>query len=788
MPSDFRYVARSLLRARSYTFGALLTFAVGIGANIAIFAVVDRILFRPLPFHDPDRLAMVSSVHPKTRQVYFVFPKTLAVEARRHSTAVDDIAYAGNTRRYYLEGPDTRPLWLTEASFNVLDVLGVQPVHGRAFTPDDVTLGLRLVLLREEVWRGQYGADPHILSRRFADRLGPAAIVGVLPAGFVIPSVNWAVKSDGLLLTGDLLEMSRSRETVPAIFARLHPKATFSLLQQQFDALVVATQGDRPESERTSVRVEPMQRGLFWNCRVPLSILFAGGLLVWLVTCTNLGTLMAARARSREHQLAIRMSLGAPKTKILTLIATESASLCGAGATVAVIVLLWTLRGLAALIPTFVQPLVLTSLDWRVIGYSLLAAAGGSVVASVYPCWAAYRLDAQAALQRASASARMPRGTGSALLVAESAIGTALVLAGGLAIRSFVGLVTTDLGFSPAGLHAVSVNIAQPTDPWARLNLNQRVIETLHTQAGVVDAAAVDIPVFGGEAPRVLTDALGRHVVVRRILGPYFYLMGTRLLAGRLFSEAETREELPVAVLSASAVHLLWPNIPIAHALGRTLEFKDEPVRRLVGVVGDTRPRHGVAVEPEVLTPGGSDMDTLPTFLVRTAGARVFDTQALRNRLRRDYDRGAVLSVSSASRQLEPWLQNPKLYAEVFGAFGLIGLMLSAIGLFAVTSFEVSLRQHEIGVRMAFGGTVREITWMLVKEAVRPVALGVALGILGAFCLARLFQSLLYNVDARDVVMYAGVAALLLATAIVSACWAAQHARHVDPLTALRAQ
>jgi putative ABC transport system permease protein len=787
--SAWRYAARSLVSSRGFTIGALLTFALGIGANIAIFAVVDRVLFRPLPFRAPDRLAIVVPISQKTGQMYFAFPKVLAVEARQSATAIDDIAFAGNTRTYYLNGPDNPPLHLTEASFNVLAVLGVQPVAGRSFGREDALLGLRAVLLREEVWRRDYGADPQIASHRLIDTSGPAVIVGVLPAGFVVPSVNWATKSDGLILAKGLLNGAAGpHQTTPPIFVRLRANATVGLLQRQLDALVAAMQIDRPDSMRVRVLAQSLQRGMFWNCRMPLSMLFGGGILVWFVTCTNLGTLMAARARTRQQEFSIRLSLGASRARVLSLVVAEGAWLCGAGSAVALLVLVWVLRGLAAIIPSFVQPLVLTSIDERVVMFVLLTAAGGTLVSTAYPAWTVCRLDARTALQTTSAAAPPRRRTGRGLLVVESAIASVLVLAGALTARSLVGLVTTKLGFEPTGMYAVTVSVPGSMETAAPVRLAQRIIETLRTQGEGCEVTAVDVPVESGEVPDIITDALGRQVVKRRVFDRYVEVMRTPLLAGRLITELERRQEAAVAVASVGAVRVLWPGIPIGRVVGRRLEFEGEPARRLVGVVADTRPRHGLAITPEVLVPAGPDLLTLPTFLVRPSSRRSFDIRALRNAVRTEHGGQAVVHVSRVSEQLEPWLQNPKLYAGVFGVFAAIALLLSAVGLFAVTDFEVSSRQHEIGVRLAVGGTEQAITRMLVEESVRPVAIGVALGSVAAFCMAGPFQSMLSNADAKGLGNYLLVAAVLLTTALVSAWWAAQRTRAVDPIAALRTQ
>lgn len=317
----------------------------------------------------------------------------------------------------------------------------------------------------------------------------------------------------------------------------------------------------------------------------------------------------------------------------------------------------------------------------------------------------------------------------------------------------------------------------------------QRIIETLRAQPDVVGATAVDTPVASGESPQLSMDDQGRRVARRRVFDRYFDVMQTHQLAGRSFTETDLRAVNPVAILSSSAVRLLWPDLPIEQAIGRDVRFHGELAWRVVGVVADTRPRHGLPIQPEVFTPATRDPGNLPTFLVRAAQGRKLDADvALRTAIQREHGSTARLTLTSVSARLEPWLQDPKLYARVFGAFGVTGLILSAIGLFALTGFNASLRRHEIGVRLTLGATPGRIQRMLVIEAIRPVAVGIALGIGLSVWAARVFQSLLHGVDARSVEAYAVVALVLLVTAAISAWRPAHDASMSDPVATLRTQ
>ncbi len=453
MLSDVRHVARSLLHARTFTIAALLTFGLGLGANFAVFAVVDRFLFRSLPFDHPDRLITVHSEDVSTGQVSFMLPRSVAVGARRSVSAIEDLAYAGASRSYYLEGPENSPIRLTDASFNVLDVLGVAPVAGRKFTREDAVSKLRLVLLRQETWTSRFGGATDVLGRRFIVSGRQLEVAGILPIGLPIPSVNWAAPSDGLILVDDLLEAASPREGIPGFFARLRPGATVRSAQAQLDSLLAAERVGVDEGGHTRAAVQSMQEGMSWNYRGPLKVLFVAGTLVWLIACVNLGNLMVARGRWRDQQLAVRVSLGASTPRLLWPALVESVLLCAIGAGVALGSFSWTMSGVEHVIPNPMQPLIVTSIDGRILAFAILSTAAGSILAATYPAWRARGANAQELLRDTGSNAKGLRRRGRTLLIVESGSGTVLVLAAALAIRSFVALIGTDLGYSPDGLY-----------------------------------------------------------------------------------------------------------------------------------------------------------------------------------------------------------------------------------------------------------------------------------------------------------------------------------------------
>ncbi len=794
--SDFRYVVRSLLRARWFAVGATLTFAVGIGINIAAFAFADRVLFRPLPFRDADRLVSMFPYTAKDGQRYSNMPKAIAVEARHHSDVFEDIAFVGIGDPYTV-GPSQPTISLVTASGNVLNVLGVQVVAGRPFTQDDVAAKRPVVLLKYEVWRDRFGADRAVFGRTVCCSVmpqlarTPVEIVGVLPPEFVLPTVNWAGGGDGLVLEPTMLDSYTTiKELAPGVFARLRPAVTVERARDEIGAIIASLESDVPVEKRDQVAVQPLREGVFWRYHSALRLLFLGGALVWLIGAANLGTLMVARAHGRETDAAIRLSLGASRGRLLWTNVLEALVVCGAGTCVALVVLRWTLASLAAIIPGYFQSAILTNLDPRLVAFAIMAAVAGAVLASLSPAWWMLRVDPHEVLKRGSTSGRRTRNRGGrSLLVVETAIGTVLVVAAALAIRSLVGMLTTDLGYQPEGLYAadgVLLPRATPPTPDERFAMAQQNVEALRRHPSILAASAASGVPFGSNAPEPITDESGRRIPVRRVLDDYFTVMQTPLVAGRVFAHDEVIVGAPVVMMSVSAARQIWPGKSAQDAVGETARFQNEPPRQLVGVVADTHPWLGRPVTPEVFLPARAGSRLLPIFRARPG--TTIDSSVLKPVFEAATGPVRTVAFQSAMSMQQPALQDPKLYADVFGLFAVVALLLAAIGLFAIANGDVARRTYETGVRLTLGATPAQVQRLMLRETIRPVAVGVAIGLFSAWWAARFMQALLHDVDARSPLTFVFVAAVLAATAILAGWLPARRAARTDPAIVLRAQ
>jgi putative ABC transport system permease protein len=777
--ADIRYVVRSLLAARWFAVGAVLTIALGIGVNAAVFAVVDRVLFRPLPYAQPDQLVTVHPVDPKSRQVFFTLPGPLVSDARQGATGLGDVAYAGNSRPFQVQNLAST-LRLTDASFNVLEVSGVRPEFGRGFQVSDVPSIVRPILLRDEIWHGRFGSDAGVVGRTFAlTNGGFLEVIGILPAGFIVPSVNWATPCDGLVLARDLMDQAAPLSGSPAVFGRLRPGATVATVQQEFNVLIERLQENHRDSTKIHVLVEPMQIGMFWNCRVSSWLLFLAATLVWMTASVNLGTLVVARSRSREQQTAIRVSLGAPTKRIIRLVVAEIGTLCVLGGLAALGALAVGLRALATVMPSIIQPMIVTTVDMRLALFALLTTSFGALLAALYPAWRAVRVDPMLALQRG----RMRPAHGRPeriLLIVESAVGTTLAIAGLLTIESFTGLTSTELGFAPRGLYGIALRNG--------LVPMEQALAALRSEPGITDASAADVPVAANSVPALVNDGQGHLFVARRVFDHYFETMRTPSLAGRVFSEGDLKAASPVAVVSLRAAASLWPGVPPSSVPGRTVHMPGDRPRTVIGVVANTRDRQALDTKPEFFVPAPFD-ETVgqATILVRVRERNTLNGSDVRRALGDSVDpQRAGVDVYAFVTQLEPWLRDPQMYARLFGAFGVISVLLASIGLFAVARFDVAARRFEIGVRVALGATQGQIELMVLKDSLVPVLLGIALGWVGALSCSHIFQALLYGVSARSLEEYGVVGAALMLSGILATWYPAKVASGTDAVVTLR--
>jgi predicted permease len=542
------------------------------------------------------------------------------------------------------------------------------------------------------------------------------------------------------------------------------------------------------------VIVEPLRAGMFTAAYRYFWLVTLAASLVGLLACANLSSLLLARGRSRERDLAMRASLGASRARLLATELAQSLVLSAVAASAALVVLYWTATGLQSLVPSHMRSFVLPALDTRAIVFSIGAVLASAIAGGIVPAWRASRTSLIAILQTAAGAAghSRPGRAGRVLLALEAAVGVVLVAGAAVVLRSFVGLATTDIGFDFERLHVVRVTPAgtrRGGDDAAELARYRGMLDVIRRQPGVIAAGGVDSMPSAGAAPMTGAEdwnAVSAFIGLWQMSEGFLPAIGARMLAGQDVSRDDLDHARSVAVVSESAARRLWPDIPVESVIGRTVAATGQPVRRLVGVVADIRDAPNRPASPRIFAAAQPDGFWFLEFAVRTTDAGL-NLDMLQRALAESHGATGV-TVSPAGSARTSVLQQPRMQTIIFGSFAVVGLILAAVGLFAVASFEVALRRYELGVRVALGATSSQIRRLMLAESLKPVVLGVVCGLAVAYWAATFVQSLVHQVDARDPGTMAIVAATLIATTALAAWLPARRAARVDPIVTLRAQ
>lgn len=787
MWSDLQYAVRSLWRSKLFAVGALLTFALGIGVNVAVFSMVDRMMLRPLPYGGVDRLVVMGEYSAGSPYPYGTLDPAFVVETRNRHQGVVDLATTDQTVGYRLEPEGTAVLLITPGSHNLLDVLGVRPVLGRSFTERDATERRHVVIVTYEAWQTRFGGRVDAIGQRVWQGADAAEIIGILPAGFFPPPSLFGGRSDGVGLNPDALRLPyppRVRETPPIV--RLKDGVSIAAAEAELNALVAAVRRDQraPEAS-TSFRLVPLRESMFGQYATATWMVILAASLVLLMCCASLASLMLVRARSRAHQTALQLALGATRARVVRAAVTESLCLATVGTLVAWTVVTWGHAALRAFVPEIFRRYAVEPNDGRVLVFAVIATVMCALIAGVGPVW---RTASGPSLR--SGGTRATRGTGrggAAVLAAESLIAVLLVSGAAVTGRSLVGLARADLGFEPEGLHFVNVTYTTyPPETAVRLRLYTEAFDVLRQTPGVAHVAAGDVlPIMGAVASRFLPG--DRESQTWRASDGFFATLGVPILAGREFTAADLSAGAAVSILSEQGAQRVWPGTAPAEAVGRTLLVEGQLPTQVVGVVGDLRGSPLERTRPSQYLPiPGTDFRIL-RFIARTAPGSVVPVEDMQRRLAAVGNTGRVVATPVDDRLVSA-LRDQRFRAILFGSFAVVALVLACVGLYAVTAFEVRLRRREMGVRLALGATPGRLHRFVLMSALWPVVGGAVGGVAVAWWTGEYLQAFVHRVDARDPGTLVLVSCLLVAAGAVAAWLPAREASRVDPATVLRSE
>jgi putative ABC transport system permease protein len=780
-----RQAWRSLARSPWFAAGAAATFALGIGINVAVFASVDRLLFRPLPYRDPDRLFLLQMIDVESGQRVSL-PTRYVVEARSQLGIIDDLAVLGDSTGYFMtpegDGPEVR---VSLATSRMLDVAGVRPIKGRGFTEDDDRFERRVVVLTHEGWQARFAGDPGVVGRRIWYRENSLEVIGVLPPGYIVPGtfIDPNISGIGLMPAPNFTTGGLERTLPPTL--RLRAGVSREAAQQAIDALVERLRPEMPPVNGVPPRVQlvPIRDAMFGRYYQYLWLVVAGAVLVLVIACANLAGLFLVRGRSRVQDAAVRLSLGASRRHLVVDAMAEGALVCLGGTVAALLALRWSAQWLDSVLPPIFSRFS-AGADARVVTAALATAVVASIAAAVLPALLVGRHQVWEVVQGGTA----PLGGGSPrrgrwLLAVEAAIGVVLVAASAVTARNLSGMTSDGLGFDPQDLQLLLVRSLAKTSPDRYADMDQ-ALAIVREETNVVSAAGAPmLPVLRtGSAPFA---ANGPPCCRWQITGDYVSTVGVPLVAGRAISDADVRTQTPVAMLNQTGLRHVWPGVAPGEAIGRPLALEGEPAREVIGIVGDTRRGYDDDFLPGIYVPVVTDPFNGMLIVARTRpGAPVLFSR-IRPRLEMS-SRREIYYVRPLPPMYGRVLEAPRFRAALFGAFGAVALIIAMVGLYALTSFSVVSRRRELGVRIALGASRRAVVGMVLVDTAKPVLVGVVAGIGLALWAGPLLQSFLFRFSARDPWSLGAAALALVASSALAAWMPARRASRVDPVVVLK--
>ncbi len=782
---DVRYGVRLLARHPGFSTMAILTLGAGVGLCTTLFSVIDAVVLRPLPYPHPDE--MVSLAIESGPQDHRDRSAPSASDVRRIRELGRFFSHIGIGRfaepldQHVVEGPEPEPVLIGEASEDFLEVYGVRPHLGRAITLADLREGApQVVLLGHRYWVNRFGADPNVLGRTIRLNREPVTIVGVVREGFYDRLALWRPTRTAITRPD-----ARIGSTV---HGRLRPGLSPDQAARELTDFLRQTDALRGESFDGDVVVSPLLRPLTASQVSVIKLLAAAVALVILIACVNVAGLLLARGALREPELAVRASLGASRARVIRQLLTESVVLSLAG-TATGILLAWLSReALVSLVPLSLPPNSPAELNLTVLGAAAVLTLALPLVFGLYPACRLSRVRLGAAAAKAGrrhGPALSKRG-GQLLTALEVGLAVVLLAGAGLMVRSFQRLVTVDLGFDPESFLTMEVRpVDSSTD--ARAAYYPELLRAIRQLPGVASAGGIDVLPLSGV---YLTTSAGKQrLYVHNVLPGYFESVGLRLIEGRLPHEGDRTGDHRVAVLSQSTARQLFPD---GSAVGQSVEIVQRSFQ-VSGIVADVRrsPRTepaGVAYLPYGGPPFGSRLPLTVVVRPTTDFSPTALSASLRQTARSIGPPVIVDRIASGADWLDDQVEKPRHQMLLLGLLGGVALLLTLVGIFSVTAFAVATRSHEIGVHMAFGARPAQVVWETVRDAGWPVAIGLAIGLAGAFFGTRVVASFLFETTPTDPATFVTVTVLLGTSALIAAWLPARRAARVDPVVALRAE
>ena len=801
------YSVRMLLKRPSLSIVAIIAIGLGIGANTAIFSVVNTVLLRPLPYDQPEQLLMLATEQ-RTQALdgRGAFSVLDFHDVQQRSTTLEQVATYQGSGTIVTEGGEPERLMGAAVTADYFSLFRVKPILGRVFTADEDKFGApQVIVLSYDLWQRRFGGDRSIIGREI-DLGGKTTVIGIMPSGFEFPITDenqdyWEPLFSATFMTKGAQEARANRFL--QVIARLKPGVTLVQAKADLDLLARQIEQQFPESNtHLTFNAVSMHDDLTRDYRPALFIMLGAVGLVLLIACANVANLLLARASVRQKEVAIRMALGASRARIAGQLLTESLLLSFTGAIVGLLLASWGIDILVAYGPANVPRLHDVGLDRYVLGFTLAVATLTGVLFGLAPALHASKPDPGNMLKEDGRGLSLGgrNRLRSALIVSEVALSLMLLVGAGLLIKSFVRLLQTEAGFNPKGVLALDIplNRTKYTTSEQRSAAFQQLVERMKSLPGVRSASVVsNVPLTDfdvelsfqieghppnkpGEEPAAAYTVAGAD---------YFRTMDIAVLAGRVFSDQDTAKSSQVMVVSNAFVKRYFGS---EEPIGRRIVFdgNDRTAREIVGVVADVR-RNGLDtdVQPEMYVSYLQRPDRRLNVVIRTDGPDASQLTAAARAEVKAFDPKQVIWRTQTLEQLLGTSVAPRRFNMLLlGIFAAVALLLAGVGMYGVMSYSVSWRTREIGIRMALGADGISVLRLVIKQGMTMALLGLALGLVGAFLLSRVLSGLLLGVSPRDPLTFAGVSIMLLAVALIACLIPARRATRVDPIIALRAE
>jgi putative ABC transport system permease protein len=803
---DLRYGVRLLHRSPGFTLVAVFTLALGLGATTAIFSVVESVLLRPLPYADANRVIVLRETTPKVGTVSVSYPDFLDWRAQSRTFGAMAAVYS---ETFNLGGVDRPENINGEAvSPDFLAVLGVHPALGRDFEPSEEKAGTAPVaLLSDRLWQSHFGRDPLVIGRTIRLDGASVTIVGILPPDFRSPDEADVIEPIGVWATGNDDMQRRGSRGDMAVVGRLAPGATLAGARSEMTGIAAQLAQTYPATnDQFGVALEPIRDTFVGDVRPAILVLFGAVLFVLLIACANVANLFLVRGAARAREVALRITCGASRGRILRQMLTESVVLAAVGGVLGVALALAGIPGITWLAGPDLPAGSAVALDGTVLLFTGATVLVAAVLFGLVPAVYATRADLQSELRdsgRTTSASREQHRLRSVLAAAEIALALILLVGAGLMTRSLSRLVAVDPGFQPDHVSTAELTLTTPQydDDAAMRRFWNELLGRVRALPGVEAAAAgtgvpmtndhsrADVTLEGMPLPRA---GSWPHPDIHRVSPGYLGTLGVPLVRGRDFTDADGPDTPRVALVSAPVADQFFPH---QDAVGKRLMFGHPDAGKapawltIVGVVGPTK-LYGLANPPrlEVYVSARQYPSPDMTLVVKSG----LDAPALNTEIRgavRAIDRDQpVFNVATMSELMKTALATQRVVLVLLGLFSGVALVLAAIGIYGVIAYTVARRTHEVGIRLALGAERHTVLRMILAQGATLAGAGIAAGLILAFGLTRVMAALLYSVSAADPVTFAAMALLLLLVALLASYVPARRAVNVSPTIALRAE